>query len=209
MEPFRTLTSIVASMPGNNIDTDIIFPARFLLLLEKAGVGKYAFYEKRFDTEGRPNPGFILNKEPFSSAKILLAGDNFGCGSSREQAVWTLADFGFRCVIAPRFGDIFYANCFKSGVLPIRLADDIVESLRKEAEAEGRFTVDLERQIIETDGGTVREFDIEPRRKTSLLNGWDETALILKQDGEAIAAFQKKQWASMPWLYADKETTRG
>lgn len=201
MEPFETVTSVVVSMPGHNIDTDIIFPARFLLLLEKAGLGKYAFYEKRFGADGQPNADFILNKAPFSSARILLAGDNFGCGSSREQAVWTLADFGFRCVIAPRFGDIFYANCFKSGVLPIRLDEAHVDDLREEAEDSVEFSIDLDKQQIETARGTILPFDIEPRRKMALLKGWDETALILAEDGEAIAAFQQKQRISMPWLY--------
>ncbi len=203
MEAFKTLHSVAASMPTKNIDTDIIFPARFLLILEKAGVGKYAFFEKRYDTEGQPRPDFILNTPEFSVAKILLGGDNFGCGSSREQAVWTLADFGIRCIIAPRFGEIFYANCFKSGVLPIRLSEELLSPMRTAADAGAPFSVDLERQLISTAAGTAHTFEIEPRRKEALLNGWDETAIILNDETEAIAAFQNRQRQDMPWLYTD------
>ncbi len=203
MEPFTTLHSVAASMPTKNIDTDIIFPARFLLILEKAGVGKYAFFEKRYDAEGQPRPDFILNRPEFSAAKILLGGDNFGCGSSREQAVWTLADFGIRCIIAPRFGEIFYANCFKSGVLPIRLSEELLSPMRTAAAARAPFSVDLEQQLISTAAGTAHTFEIELRRKEALLNGWDETAIILNDETEAIAAFQNRQRQNMPWLYTD------
>jgi 3-isopropylmalate dehydratase small subunit len=204
MEPFRTIESVAASMPEKNIDTDIIFPARFLLILEKAGVGKYAFYEKRMDANGDPRPDHILNSPQFSSAQILIGGDNFGCGSSREQAVWTLADFGFRCVIAPRFGEIFYANCFKSGVLPVRLDETVLTPLRDEANAGVLFTIDLEQQVISTEHGAQHHFEIEPRRKEALVNGWDETDLILNNEAEAIAGFQVRQKNDMPWLYADE-----
>lgn len=203
MEAFKTLHSVAASMPTKNIDTDIIFPARFLLILEKAGVGKYAFFEKRYDAEGQPRPDFILNRPEFSAAKILLGGDNFGCGSSREQAVWTLADFGIRCIIAPRFGEIFYANCFKSGVLPIRLSEELLSPMRTAAAARAPFSVDLEQQLISTAAGTAHTFEIELRRKEALLNGWDETAIILNDETEAIAAFQNRQRQNMPWLYTD------
>jgi len=209
MEPFTTLHSIAASMPGKNIDTDIIFPARFLLLLEKAGIGKYAFFEKRYDAEGRPRPDFILNTPRFSNAKILIGGDNFGCGSSREQAVWTLADFGIRCVIAPRFGEIFYANCFKSGVLPICLPEDSLVPLRAAADAGTTISIDLERQEISTPEEDTLTFEIEPRRKDALVNGWDETAIILNDEAEAITAFQDRQRQNMPWLYSDTQNHRG
>ena len=202
MEPFKIIQSVAASMPGKNIDTDIIFPARFLLILEKAGLGKYAFFEKRIDAEGQPRADFILNTPMFSTARILLGGDNFGCGSSREQAVWTLADFGIRCIIAPRFGEIFYANCFKSGMLPIRLTEAIMAPLRAEADAGVLFSVDLERQEISTNRGSVQTFELEPRRKKALLHGWDETAIILNNEADAIAAFQNRQKQTMPWLYS-------
>jgi len=204
MEPFKTMQSVAVSMPEKNIDTDIIFPARFLLILEKAGVGKYAFYEKRMDAKGDPRADHILNTPKFSSAQILIGGDNFGCGSSREQAVWTLADFGFRCVIAPRFGEIFYANCFKSGVLPVRLDETVLAPLREDANAGVLFTINLEQQVISTEHGTQHDFEIEPRRKEALINGWDETDLILNNEAEAIAGFQVRQKNDMPWLYADE-----
>jgi 3-isopropylmalate/(R)-2-methylmalate dehydratase small subunit len=201
MEKLTRITSVAASLPEANIDTDIIFPARFLLITARKGLGKFAFNEKRFDANGAEKPDFVLNREPFRHAEILVAGNNFGSGSSREQAVWTLRDFGIRVVISTEIGEIFYSNCFKSSVLPIVLDAARIAEIRAVAEAAQEITVDLTTQCIELpDGGSIA-FDVDPFRREILLNGWDDIALILNNDAADIDAFEAKERKLMPWLY--------
>ena len=202
MEPFIEVQSAVASFPEANIDTDVIFPARFLLLIEKSGLGRYAFFARRFDAQGVPNRDFVLNIRPFSKAQIAIAGDNFGCGSSREQAVWSLADFGIRCIIAPAFGEIFHANCFKNGILPIVLDPAAVERLRERAEHAEQFTVNLQNQTILLGGKAVQKFSVDQHRREVLLKGWDDIDLILNIDTDAINEFEQRQQVTAPWLYS-------
>lgn len=152
MEPFVRLDAVAAPLAGDNVDTDIIFPARFLLLMEREGLGRYAFHDRRFDGADRERPDFVLNRPPFRDAGILIAGANFGCGSSREQAVWALRGFGIRCVIAPGFGEIFLGNCYKNGVLPIVLAAETVAALALVASAGSRFVVDLVAMTLSVEG---------------------------------------------------------
>ncbi|WP_343614495.1 3-isopropylmalate dehydratase small subunit [Novosphingobium sp.] len=205
-EPFTTLSGPAAPMPEENIDTDIIFPARFLLITAKAGLGGYAFHDRRYDANGVPLPDYVLNKAPFHSAPFIVAGANFGSGSSREQAVWAIAGLGVRCIIAPGFGEIFNANCQRNGVLPITLPADKVEELMASAQAGQTFSVDLEAQTL-TVGNRHLSFDIAPERKLALLNGWDETAVLLHQFAGDIAEFETRQKASAPWLYAKDDAS--
>ncbi len=203
MNPFETLTSVAAPLPDSDIDTDVIFPARFLLLLDKAGLGKHLFHERRFG-DGQPRPDFVLNRAPYDKAQILIAGRNFGSGSSREQAVWALADFGIRCVVAPSFGEIFFANCFNNGVLPIVLPPEQHARVLEAAEIGQVVTVDLEAQVIRV--GRENEaiaFDVDPHRKQSLLLGLDEIGAILADDAEHIARFEASHRARSPWLHLD------
>lgn len=202
MDTFISLTSVAASLPDANIDTDIIFPARFLLLTEKKGLGRYAFYEKRFLTEGTENPDFILNRAPFRHAQILVTGDNFGSGSSREHAPWALSDFGIRCVISTSFGEIFYANCFKNSMLPITVSAPELALLRNDADAGQLLTIDLIGKKILHGAGQKIAFDIPDWRREALINGWDDIAMILNQEGTQIAAFEARQQHSQPWLWA-------
>lgn len=203
MTPFETLTAVAAPLPESDIDTDVIFPARFLLLLDKAGLGKLLFHERRF-TGGRPRPDFVLNRPPFDAARILVAGGNFGSGSSREQAVWALADFGIRCVVAPSFGEIFFANCFKNGVLPIVLPPDPHAAVLRAAEAGQAVTVDLDAQVIRAGAASgLIAFDVDPHRKRSLLLGLDEIGAILADDAGDIARFEARHRARSPWLHLD------
>ncbi|WP_428928945.1 3-isopropylmalate dehydratase small subunit [Marinibacterium sp. SX1] len=199
MKPFDHVTSVAAWLDEDAIDTDIIFPARFLLLLDKDGLGKHAFHERRNDP-ARETP-FVLDRPPFDTAQILVAAKDFGTGSSREQAVWALADFGLRCVIAETFGEIFYANCFKNGVLPIRLPAGPLATLRAAAQREEELTIDLPAQQIRLADGTVMAFDVEPYRKDALLNGLDEIGAIQRDDGADITAFENNQKRRAPWLY--------
>lgn len=195
MKKLTKLRSVAAPLFENAIDTDVIFPARFLLLLDREGLGKYAFNERR----GGGEP-FILDTEPYNKAEILVTGENFGTGSSREQAVWALADLGIRCVIARSFGEIFFANCFKNGVLPIRLGGEEMAAVEHAAKAAEPVTIDLEKQQIELSGATVIAFDIEPYRKRSLLAGLDEVGMILAEQSDAIAAYEAKREETAPWL---------
>ncbi len=201
IEAFTQVTGHAASMPEENIDTDIIFPARFLLITAKKGLGQYAFADKRLDDDGNEIADYVLNREPFRDAPILIAGANFGSGSSREQAVWAIHGMGIRCVIAPSFGEIFFNNCFRNGVLPIKLDADQVKVLMDQAEKEAEFAIDLESQILLVNGANSVSFDIPHERKLALANGWDETDLVLQQHGDAIAQFEQGQQASQPWLY--------
>lgn len=200
-EPFITVCGHAAALRDANIDTDIIFPARFLLLTAKKGLGQYAFADRRLNDNGSEIAGFVFNREPFRNAPILIAGANFGSGSSREQAVWALHGMGIRCVIAPSFGEIFFSNCFRNGILPIKLDAGQVAQLMDQAESEAIFTVNLEAQTLSVSGKDPVGFDISAERKLVLANGWDETDLILQQHGDAIARFEQEQKATQPWLY--------
>ncbi|MBC2774573.1 3-isopropylmalate dehydratase small subunit [Rhizobium sp. AQ_MP] len=199
MKPFETLRSVAASIAENDIDTDIIFPARFLLLLDKQGLGRNVFHERRANApKGAP---FVLDRPGFARAQIILAARNFGTGSSREQAVWALADFGIRVVIAESFGEIFHANCFKNGVLPIALPEAILTTLRPLAEAGIEFSVDLAAQTVTIDNVEPIPFDIAPYRKDALLRGLDEIGAMIEGDAADIAAFEARQRELTPWLY--------
>jgi len=201
MEKFTKLTGVAAPMPIKNVDTDMIIPKQFLKTIQRSGLGKNLFDEMRYNEDGSENPDFVLNKPQYRDANILVAGDNFGCGSSREHAPWAILDFGIRCVIAPSFADIFYNNCFKNGILPIRLPQADVSKLMDDAQrgANATLTVDLEAQTIEgPDGGSI-SFDIDPFRKHCLLNGLDDIGLTLQKE-DKIAAFEAKQKAERPWL---------
>ncbi|GKX34849.1 MAG: 3-isopropylmalate dehydratase small subunit [Rhizobiaceae bacterium MnEN-MB40S] len=195
MEKFTTVKSVAAPLLENAIDTDVIFPARFLLLLDREGLGRHAFSERR----NGPEP-FVLDTSPYDTAKILVTGESFGTGSSREQAVWTIADLGIRCVIARSFGEIFFANCFKNGVLPIRLGGDDMAAVEKAAEAAEEIEIDLEAQSIRLASEREIGFDIEPNLKRLLLLGLDEVGMILAEDGDAIEAFEARRRADQPWM---------
>jgi 3-isopropylmalate/(R)-2-methylmalate dehydratase small subunit len=202
MEPFTTLTGIAAPMPAANVDTDKIIPARFLKSISRSGFGKHLFANMRFNPDGTENPDFVLNQEPYRKAEILIAYENFGCGSSREHAPWALLDFGIRCVIAPDFADIFNNNCFKNGVLPVRLPREVCEQLVEDARLGGnaRITVDLEREVVVRPSGEEIPFKIDPLRRHLLLNGLDDIGQTM-QHGGAIDSFEAKQKAAQPWLY--------
>jgi 3-isopropylmalate/(R)-2-methylmalate dehydratase small subunit len=199
MEKLTTLRSVAAPLMEDAIDTDVIFPARFLLLLERDGLGRYAFNERR----GGKDP-FILDQPPYDTAQILLTGETFGTGSSREQAVWALADLGIRCVIARSFGEIFYSNCFKNGVLPIRLQGEAMERLEDAAKSGEEIEIDLPKQEIRV-ADTVIAFDIDANRKRALMAGLDEIGAILSEDADAIAAYEKKRAQNTPWLVLEPE----
>jgi 3-isopropylmalate/(R)-2-methylmalate dehydratase small subunit len=203
MKPFTTLTGIAAPMPEANVDTDKIIPARFLKTIERSGLGKSLFANRRYNEDGSENPDFVLNQEPYRHAEILVAYENFGCGSSREHAPWALLDFGIRCVIAPDFGDIFHNNSFKNGILPIRLPRAVCEALIEDAKlgANARLTVDLERQVVVRPNGEEIRFEVDPFRKHLLLNGLDDIGQTL-QHKPAIDSFEARQKAAQPWLYA-------
>lgn len=200
MEKFTTLTSVAAPLPEADIDTDIIFPARFLLLLDKQGLGKHLFHERRHAPDGA-STNFVLNTPPFDEAQILVADANFGSGSSREQAVWALADFGIRCVIAPSFGEIFYSNCFKNGVLPIVVTGENHANVMAAARSGQPFAIDLEQQTVMLPNGPALKFDIDPYRKRSLMLGLDEIGGILADDAEEIVAFEQRHRQEQPWLF--------
>ncbi|WP_156363686.1 3-isopropylmalate dehydratase small subunit [Sphingomonas sp. Leaf357] len=201
MTPFTSLTAIAAPLPEDNVDTDIIVPARFLLITEKKGLGRYAFYERRYETDGRPKPDFVLNQPRFASAAILIAGANFGCGSSREHAPWALADLGFRAIIAPSFGEIFAGNCIKNGMPPVVVAD--VAPLIADAEAGRAVTIDLVARSVVRAGGTVIRFAIGDGAREALLNGWDDIETILGRHGGDITNFETRQRADQPWLWSN------
>ena len=201
MEKFNTLTGIAAPFPLINVDTDMIIPKQYLKTIKRTGLGKGLFAELRYDEEGRAKPDFVLHRPPYDKAVILIAGENFGCGSSREHAPWALLDFGFRCIIAPSFADIFYNNCFKNGILPITLPQSEVDKLLDDASrgANATITVDLPNQEIRgPDGGAIR-FDIDPFLKRCLLEGLDDIGLTLEK-ADAITAFEAKSRLQRPWL---------
>ena len=199
MDKFTTLQGIAAPFPMVNVDTDRIIPARFLKTIKKTGLGKNLFNELRYNEDGSEKPDFILNKPAYRETKVLVAGDNFGCGSSREHAPWVV-DFGIRCVIAPSFADIFNNNASKNGMLLIALPQETVDKLMEDAEKGGnaRLSVDLEKQqIVRPDGETI-DFDIDPFKKHCLLNGLDDIALTLQKD-DKISAFESTHKAAQPW----------
>ncbi|MEJ2623118.1 MAG: 3-isopropylmalate dehydratase small subunit [Pseudolabrys sp.] len=200
MEKFTILEGVAAPMRIINVDTDMIIPKQYLKTIKRTGLGKGLFSEMRYKDDGSENPDFVLNKPAYRNAKILVADDNFGCGSSREHAPWALMDYGIRCVISSSFGDIFYNNCFKNGVLPIRVSPEDLEKLFDDAErgANSTLTVDLEEQVIRgPDGGTVK-FEIDPFRKHCLLKGLDDIGLT-KQKQEQIVSYEKKVAEARPW----------
>lgn len=188
MDPFTRARTVVTPLDRANVDTDQIVPKQFLKLVSKSGFGRYLFYDWRYDEKGNPRPGFVLNDARYRGSKILAAGENFGCGSSREHAVWALADYGFSVVVAPSFADIFYSNCFKNGILPIMLDRDAVSRLQSEP---GEAEVDLEGQVIRTDSGQVH-FEIDPHKKRILLEGLDDIAQTLRFE-DRIAQFERQQ----------------
>jgi 3-isopropylmalate/(R)-2-methylmalate dehydratase small subunit len=201
MQPFTTFTAVAVPFDLANIDTDKIFPARFLRKPRDPGYDPYLFHDMRLDGEGRERPGFILNQAPYRQARILVAGPNFGCGSSREGAVYALLDAGFRAVIAPSFGDIHYANEIQNGMLPAIVTTEVSEALRKllHAQPGAELTIDLAAQTIEAPGGRQYRFDIEPMYKERLLKGLDDVGMVLERL-PAIEAYEAKRKAEMPWL---------
>jgi 3-isopropylmalate/(R)-2-methylmalate dehydratase small subunit len=203
MTPFTTLTAVAAPIDMANIDTDRIIPVRFLRKLrnDKAGYDPYLFHDTRFDNEGREKPDFVLNQAPYRKAGILVAGANFGCGSSREGAVYALLDYGIRAVIAPSFGDIHYANELQNGMLPVTLPDEICRGLRAQLTAQpgATLTIDLPAQTVTDTEGTAHPFAIDPVYKERLLKGLDDIGLVLEQSS-AINAFEKKYHDERPWL---------
>ena len=201
MQKFTTLTGVAAPLPMINVDTDKIIPKQYLKTIERTGLGKALFDELRYNSDGSEKPGFVLNQPAYRKAEILIAGENFGCGSSREHAPWALLDFGIRAVIAPSFADIFHSNCFKNGILPIVLPAETVAHLMDDARkgSNARLTVDLASQtIIRPDGQTVH-FEIDQFRKHCLLDGLDDIGLTLKKE-PAIAKFEDRRKQAQPWL---------
>ena len=201
MEKFVKLTGVAAPMPLVNIDTDMIIPKQFLKTIKRSGLGVNLFDEMRYDDNGNEIPDFVLNRPAYREAKIIVAGDNFGCGSSREHAPWALLDFGIRCVISTSFADIFYNNCFKNGILPIVLPQEEVDKLMDDAErgSNAMLTVDLENQeITGPDGGTIG-FEVDPWRKHCLLNGLDDIGLTMEK-AASIDAFESKAATERPWV---------
>ena len=203
MKPFTKLTGIVAPLEALNVDTDQIIPKQFLKRIERTGYGQYLFFDWRFRNDGSLNPDFEMNAPRYQGASILLAKDNFGCGSSREHAPWALDDYGIRAILAPSFADIFFNNCFKNGVLPIALSKEVVEALSREATAakDPTFTIDLEQQQIRRPTGNQPfRFEVDPFRRHCLLNGLDDVGLTM-QKAKRIDAFEARQRATEPWLY--------
>ena len=201
MEKFTTLDGIAAPLPLINVDTDMIIPKQYLKTILRTGLGVALFSEMRYEDDGSEKPDFVLNKPAYRDAEILVAGDNFGCGSSREHAPWALLDFGIRCVIAPSFADIFYNNCFKNGILPIVLPQEEVDKLMDDAGrgANARLSVDLQSQTIEgPDGGTIA-FDVDPFKKHCLLNGLDDIGLTMEKE-QSITDFEAQRARRTPWL---------
>lgn len=202
MDSFTTLVGLAAPLMEDDIDTDVIFPARYLLVMEKRGLGGYLFHDRRRAADGALRGDFVLDQPVFQDSCILIAGANFGCGSSREQAVWTLAGAGFRAVIAASFGEIFYANCFKNGVLPIVLPPVAVAQLAEHAARGDRFEIDLAAQTVGAGDAPPAHFPIAADRRNALLSGRDEIDEILAHDGAHIAAFEARHRGRQPWLFA-------
>ncbi len=200
MEKFTTLTGIAAPMPLVNIDTDMIIPKQFLKTIKRSGLGVNLFDEMRYNLDGSEIADFVLNQPAYRTSEIIVAGDNFGCGSSREHAPWALLDFGIRCVIATSFADIFYNNCFKNGILPIVMPAEVVESLMADARkgANARMTVSLQDQTVTTSDGQSFAFEVDPFRKHCLMNGLDDIGLTLEK-AAAIDSYESKVGSLRPW----------
>jgi 3-isopropylmalate/(R)-2-methylmalate dehydratase small subunit len=201
MEKFTVLEGVAAPLPMINVDTDKVIPKQYLKTIKRTGLGTGLFAEMRYNADGSENPDFVLNKPAYRNAKIIVAGDNFGCGSSREHAPWALLDFGIRCVISTSFADIFYNNCFKNGILPIKVSPEDLEKLFDDAErgANATLTINLEKQEIRGPDGGVVHFDIDPFRKHCLLNGLDDIGLTMVK-AEKIADHETKAKAARPWM---------
>ena len=201
MEKFTTLTGVAAPLPMINVDTDMVIPKQYLKTIKRTGLGVALFSEMRFDENGKERPEFVLNKPAYRKAKILVAGDNFGCGSSREHAPWALMDFGIRCVISTSFADIFYNNCFENGILPIKVPQSDLDKLMDDASrgANATISIDLEKQEIRGPDGGVIKFEMDPYRKHCLLNGLDSIGLTM-QKAKAIDGFEQRTKAARPWM---------
>ncbi len=199
MEKFELLKGIAAPLEMINVDTDMIIPKQFLKTIKRSGLGKNLFHELRYDIQGNIKNDFVLNWDPYKQASILVAGDNFGCGSSREHAPWSLLDFGFKCIIAPSFADIFYNNCFKNGILPIRLDQKKVDVLMDQANQKKQLTINLKDQLIILEDGNTIEFQIDPFRKKCLLEGLDDIGLTL-QKKEKIDQYEASLKNTHPWI---------
>jgi 3-isopropylmalate/(R)-2-methylmalate dehydratase small subunit len=201
MEKFTVLEGVAAPLPMINVDTDKVIPKQYLKTIKRTGLGTGLFAEMRYNADGSENPDFVLNKPAYRNAKIIVAGDNFGCGSSREHAPWALLDFGIRCVISTSFADIFYNNCFKNGILPIKVSPEDLEKLFDDAErgANATLTINLEKQEIRGPDGGVVHFDIDPFRKHCLINGLDDIGLTMVK-AEKIADHEEKAKAARPWM---------
>ena len=199
MKKFNILKSVPANLPMINVDTDMIIPKQFLKTIKRSGLGKNLFHELRYDLQGNIKNDFVLNWDPYKSAKILVTGENFGCGSSREHAPWSLLDFGFRSIIAPSFADIFYNNCFKNGILPIRLDQSDVDHLMKEAENKKTLTISLEEESIVDESGKSINFKIEAFRKKCLIEGLDDIGLTLKKS-EEISIYEERIKEKFSWI---------
>lgn len=201
MDKFTKISGIAAPLPQINVDTDMIIPKQFLKTIKRSGLGVNLFDEMRYDDDRNEIPDFVLNKPQYRNAEILVAGDNFGCGSSREHAPWALLDFGIRCVIAPSYADIFFNNCFKNGILPIVLPQEQVDILMKDAEkgANARIEVDLEAQTITSSDGEVFSFDVDPFKKHCLINGLDDIGLTLEK-AASIQSYESRLAAERPWV---------
>ena len=199
MKKFNILKGIPASLPMINVDTDMIIPKQFLKTIKRSGLGKNLFHELRYDIQGNIKNDFVLNWDPYKTAKILIAGANFGCGSSREHAPWSLLDFGFRSIVAPSFADIFYNNCFKNGILPIKLDQEKVDILMKEAEEKKEITVNLEKKIIIYQNEKTIDFEIDEFRKKCLMEGLDDIGLTLQKNNK-IDIHEDKIHSIQPWI---------
>jgi len=203
MKKFTTMTGVAAPLPMINIDTDMIIPKQFLKTITRSGLGKSLFFEMRYDDDGKELPNFVLNQKPYRNAEIIVAGDNFGCGSSREHAPWALQDFGIRAVIAPSFADIFFGNCYKNGMLPIVLPQEQIDVLMADAAADNSrvLTIDLPNQKVVRANGESFSFEINPSSKLQLVEGLDEIGQTLQRNAE-IASFEQRQSLSQPWLWS-------
>tara|TARA_B100000953_G_scaffold277108_1_gene251704 strand:+ start:446 stop:1051 length:606 start_codon:yes stop_codon:yes gene_type:complete len=201
MKKFTTLKSIPVYLPISNIDTDMIIPAQFLKTIKRTGLGKHLFFTMRYDESGNINNDFILNKSPFNQSKILIAGKNFGCGSSREHAPWALLDFGITCVISSSYADIFYNNCFKNGILPIKISEDEIKEISEYSNRKEEISINLPEQKI-IFGNKEINFDIDQFKKKCLLEGLDDIALSLEKS-DKIINFEKKIKSTKPWIFSD------
>ena len=203
MEKFTNIEGIAAPLRMINVDTDMIIPKQFLKTIKRSGLGKNLFHELRYDLQGNIKNDFILNWDPYKSATILITGENFGCGSSREHAPWSLLDFGFRCIIAPSFADIFYNNCFNNGLLPISVSSEKIKILLRLSNEQKQLEIDLMNQIIFSEDNEIAHFDIDPFRKKCILEGLDEIGLSLTHS-KIIKEFEKKREMESPWIFNNK-----